>query len=98
MFTGHATAYYKEDAMVSKDKFMFDFEKVIFKLIQQSDFDNHDVLPLLLLGSSEGSSNSVEMANNFLKTLTIDFDDEELSRQIYKLIFGDFDLFFHLNE
>jgi hypothetical protein len=50
------------------------------------------------LGSSEGSSNSVEMANNFLKTLTIDFDDEELSRQIYKLIFGDFDLFFHLNE
>ena len=34
MFTGHATAYYKEDAMVSNDKFMFDFEKVIFKLIQ----------------------------------------------------------------
>jgi len=62
MFMGHATAYYKEDAMVSKEKFMTDFEKVIFKLMQQSDFNNHDVLPLLLLGSQEGSSNSKEMA------------------------------------
>ena len=33
MFNGHASVYYKEDAMVSKDKFMFDFEKVIFKII-----------------------------------------------------------------
>ena len=82
-------------------QFRFNLQKVIFKIIQKNEaFTNPDIIPLLLVASADksGSSANKEDAQAYLNSLKLDTDDMELSGLCYDLVFGEFDVYFHLPQ